>query len=61
MPKAGGRWNTYDITLKGSDLKVVLNGAETAHVQHDKLKSGPIGLQWGAGVVKFRKVEIRPF
>jgi hypothetical protein len=60
MPKAGGRWNTYDITLKGPDLKVVLNGAETAHAQHDKLKSGPIALQWAAGVVKFRKVEIRP-
>ncbi len=60
MPKAGGRWNTYDITLKGPDLKVVLNGAVTAHVRHDKLKSGPIALQWGAGVVKFRKVEIRP-
>jgi len=25
MPKAGGKWNTYDITAKGSQLTVVLN------------------------------------
>jgi hypothetical protein len=26
MPKAGGKWNTYEITAKGSQLTVVLNG-----------------------------------
>ena len=60
MPKAGGRWNTYDVTLKGSDLRLVLNGAETVRAHDEKLKRGPIALQWGAGVVKFRKVEIKP-
>src|SRR5918996_4497971 len=27
--KAGGRWNTYEITAKGPQLVVVLNGTET--------------------------------
>jgi len=58
--KAGGRWNTYEITAKGPQLTVVLNGVKTVDVQDSQHASGPIALQYGAGVVKFRKVEIRP-
>lgn len=60
MPKAGGKWNTYDITLKGSQLDVTLNGTRTVSIQDSKFARGPIALQYGAGVVKFRKVQIRP-
>ena len=60
MPKAGGKWNTYDITVKGTRLTVTLNGVRTADVQDSKLPSGPIALQYHAGVVKFRKVQIKP-
>ena len=60
MPKAGGRWNTMEITAKGPHLLVVLNGARTAEVQDSKHARGPISLQYGAGVVKFRKVQIKP-
>lgn len=60
MPKAGGKWNTYDITAKGSHLTVVLNGEKTADVDDSKHASGPFALQYGAGVVKFRKVQIKP-
>jgi hypothetical protein len=60
MPKAGGKWNVYDITLRGPRLAVTLNGQKTVDIEHSQLKSGPIALQYGAGVVKFRKVEIRP-
>ena len=64
MPKAGGKWNTYEITAKGSQLIVVLNGTKTVDVQDSKFASGPFALQYGAGVggkgvIKFRKVEIR--
>jgi hypothetical protein len=66
--KAGGQWNTYDITVKGSEVTVLLNGVQTAKVMHDQLKSGPIGLQYGTlppkgepgGAIKWRKVQIRP-
>ena len=60
MPKAGGKWNVYDITLRGPRLAVTLNGQKTVDIEHSQLKSGPIALQYGAGVVKFRKVQIRP-
>ena len=59
MPKAGGKWNTYDITVKGTQFIVVLNGQKTVDVQDSKFGNGYIALQYGAGVVKFRKVEIK--
>jgi 3-keto-disaccharide hydrolase len=59
-PKTGGKWNTYDITARGSRIVVVLNGMQTVELQHSEFASGPIALQYGQGVVKFRKVQIRP-
>ena len=58
--KAGGKWNTYEIRAQGSHLTVTLNGMTTADAQDSKHARGPFALQYGAGVVKFRKVEVRP-
>ena len=60
MPKAGGKWNTFHITVKGSDIVVMLNGNVTARAQDSKLASGPIASQHAAGTIKFRRVAIRP-
>jgi hypothetical protein len=61
MPKAGGKWNTYEITAQGSHLVVVLNGQKTADVQDSKHNAGgPFALQYGSGVIKWRKVQIKP-
>ena len=67
MPKAGGKWNTYEITAKGSQLTVVLNGVQTVSVQDSKFAQGPFALQFGngpkdapGGVIKWRKVQIKP-
>lgn len=54
-----GRWNTYDITAQGTHLVVRLNGSTTVVVEDDTYSNGPISLQYGAGLVKFRNVEIR--
>jgi hypothetical protein len=59
MPKAGGKWNTYEIRAEGPRMIVTLNGVRTVDVQDAKHARGPIGLQYGAGVVKFRNVQIR--
>ena len=56
---AGGKWNTYEITLKGPQLTVHLNGTVTAQAEDKKLTSGPIALQYMAGTVRFRRVQIR--
>jgi hypothetical protein len=60
MPKAGEKWNTYEITAKGRDITVVLNGKETAKLRNGMFDEGPIVLQHGAGAIKFRKVEVKP-
>jgi hypothetical protein len=67
MPKAGGKWNTYEITAKGSQLTVVLNGVQTASVQDSQHAQGPFALQFGngpkdapGGAIKWRKVQIKP-
>lgn len=59
-PQAGGKWNTYEITLRGSRLQVTLNGVQTVDVQDTQFASGPFALQWGRGTTRFRKVEVRP-
>jgi hypothetical protein len=73
MPKAAGKWNVYEITAKGSTFTVTLNGQKTVDGAQDaKFANGRIALQHGLGlkddkgvesdkgVVKFRKLEIKP-
>jgi hypothetical protein len=67
MPKAGGKWNTYEITAKGPQLTVVLNGIKTVDIQHGQFPEGPFALQFGnldkgapGGPIKWRKVQIKP-
>ena len=59
MPKAGNRWNVYEITARGDHLVVVLNGQKTVDVRDGKHRSGPFALQSAAGTIRFRKVQIR--
>jgi Domain of Unknown Function (DUF1080) len=60
MVNAGGRWNTLVVTAKGTRMSVVLNGVTTVRDAEDaKFSRGPIALQYGAGVVRFRNVRIR--
>jgi hypothetical protein len=64
--KAGGKWTTYEITVKGPQVIVVLNGTKTAEATDSKFASGPVALQFGnhgkapGGAIKFRKVQIKP-
>jgi hypothetical protein len=58
--KSGGKWNTYEITAKGRQITVVLNGEKTAELHNGLFAEGPITLQHGAGTIKFRKVAIKP-
>ncbi len=60
MPKAGGKWNVMEITCKGDELSFKFNGQTTAdRVKNSKSARGYIALQFGGGLVRFRKVEIR--
>lgn len=64
--KAGGKWNTYEVYAKGTELTVKFNGVVTVSTQNSKFAGGPFALQYGAGVkgatggpIKWRKVQIR--
>jgi hypothetical protein len=63
--KAGGKWNTYEITAKGTKMTVLLNGTKTSEIDNVESPSGPIALQFGnqpkspGGAIKFRKVQVR--
>ena len=64
--KAGGKWNTFEIYAKGSQVTVVFNGVVTTSIQNSQFASGPFTLQFAngpkdapGGVIKWRKVQIR--
>jgi hypothetical protein len=56
---AAGKWNTFEITARGPRLIVKLNGTETVNAEDRKFTSGPITFQYMAGVVRFRRIQIR--
>jgi hypothetical protein len=60
MPKAGGKWNTFEITAKGRLITVIMNGQKTVELHNGLFVEGPLALQHGSGVLKFRKVAIKP-
>jgi hypothetical protein len=65
-PKAGGKWNTYEIYVKGGEVTVALNGAVTVSMNNSQFKEGPFSLQYSTGAnnipggaIKWRKVLVR--
>ncbi|MFL1462758.1 DUF1080 domain-containing protein [Roseococcus sp. DSY-14] len=67
MPRAGGRWNTLEISARGEVMSVTLNGQRTVDgARHARFRDGPLALQHAAGVnnddsgvIRFRRLEIR--
>jgi hypothetical protein len=55
----GNKWNTLEITAKGSRLMVRMNGMQMVDVEDKKFGRGPFALQAGVGVVRFKNVQIR--
>ena len=64
--KAAGKWNTFEITAKGSSITVLFNGQKTVEMTDAKWLQGPFALQFGnhgkvpGDVIKWRKVQVRP-
>jgi hypothetical protein len=63
--KAEGKWNTFEITAKGSTITVLFNAQKTVELQDSKFPQGPFALQFGnhgkqpGDVIKWRKVQVR--
>jgi len=69
--KPAGEWQTFDITMIGRTVTVVLNGETIIDKKEvegltamghdpDEAKPGPISLQGDHGVVEFRKLDVTP-
>ena len=68
--KPAGEWQTYDITLVGRDLTVVLNGEEIVSARVEGItggainpfegEPGPLMLQGDHGKVRFRNIVVTP-
>jgi hypothetical protein len=69
--KPAGEWQTFDITLIGREVTVVLNGQTI--IDHKEIEGltamghdpdedqpGPLSLQGDHGVVEFRKLTVMP-
>ena len=55
----GGQWNRLQITARGPQLQLTLNGRSMVDTTDSSFSRGPIALQYAAGQVMFRNVRIR--
>ncbi len=53
-----GDWNLYEITCKGEDLTVKLNGEVITTSSKIKKLRGHVGIQAELGLLEFRRIEI---
>ncbi|MDP1536923.1 MAG: DUF1080 domain-containing protein [Burkholderiales bacterium] len=67
LPKAGGKWNTFEIYAYGPELTVKFNGDVTVSTSNTRYAAGPFSLQFAngpknapGGAIKWRKVMIKP-
>jgi hypothetical protein len=57
---AADKWNTLEIRAEGPRLVVTMNGMVTADIEDTTHTEGPLTLQYFAGVVKFRNLQLQP-
>jgi hypothetical protein len=55
-----GEWNDYEITCKGGDITLVVNGKKANEGKNGNLTKGRIGLQSEGAEVHFKDIAIKP-
>jgi hypothetical protein len=58
VEKPIGEWNQYEITCKGGDITLKVNGRTVNQGKNGNLKSGRIGLQSEGSEIHFKDIEI---
>jgi hypothetical protein len=58
--RAANQWNTVLITAQGTHLTVEFDGVKTVDIRDSTFPEGPVALQYNGGVVKWRKVQVKP-
>ena len=57
--KPPGEWNTYEITGKGPEISLWINGATTAKWDHCEAPRGLVGLEAEGWTIEFRNVKFK--
>lgn len=55
-----GEWNTYEITVDGDMITLIVNGKQVNEATDVDVRPGRIGLQSEGGVIHFRTVTLTP-
>jgi 3-keto-disaccharide hydrolase len=58
--KPAGEWNTYEITGRGKDLTLWVNGAITSEWRDCEVPRGYVGLEAEGWKIEFRNVKLKP-
>jgi Domain of Unknown Function (DUF1080) len=58
--RAAGEWNTFEITCKGREMSLWVNGAEVNRWRDCDVPTGYIGLEAEGYRIEFRSVKIKP-
>jgi hypothetical protein len=58
--KPAGEWNTFEITCKGKDVTLWVNGAITNQWQDCQVPRGYVGLEAEGYRIEFRNVKVKP-
>lgn len=58
--KPAGEWNTFEITCRGKEMVLWVNGAVTNHWRDCRVPSGYVGLEAEGHRIEFRNVKLKP-
>ena len=58
--KPAGEWNTFEITCRGQDMTLWVNGAVTNQWHDCEVKKGYVGLEAEGWRIEFRNVKVKP-
>jgi Domain of Unknown Function (DUF1080) len=58
--KPAGEWNTFEITCKGKDITLWVNGAVTTQWHDCQIPRGYVGLEAEGYRIEFRNVKLKP-
>jgi len=58
IEKPIGEWNRYEITCRGGEITLVINGLRVNHGTNCSFKKGRIALQSEGSAIEFKEIEI---
>ncbi len=58
--KSAGEWNTFEITCKGRDVVLWVNGAVTSQWHDCQVSRGYVGLEAEGYRIEFRRAKLKP-